>query len=153
MAGQPTELKRAVAAAHVRLRALKARYPQLKAWLVLARREQQVDLRSDLPTMLTTFPDLFAPTRERRAAEAIARQINLEQDYRRCDETGGGLTPLAESLKLAEDVLVELRFDELNYALIALLRKDDLVDRDLTPQSAASIRIVLGTAWSMARTG
>ena len=38
-----------------------------------------------------------------------------------------------------------------NYAFIALLRKDDLADQDLTPQTAASMRIALGTAWRLAQ--
>jgi hypothetical protein len=42
-------------------------------------------------------------------------------------------------------VRVELRFDHLDYALIARLQADELVDRELTPQTRASIRIVLGT--------
>lgn len=33
---------------------------------------------------------------------------------------------------------------DLDYALIAHLQADDLVDRELTPQTRASIRIVLG---------
>lgn len=34
---------------------------------------------------------------------------------------------------------------DLEYALIAHLQADDLVDRELTPQTRASIRIVLGS--------
>jgi hypothetical protein len=42
-------------------------------------------------------------------------------------------------------VQVEIRFDSLNYELIHVLQTDELVDRQLTPQTRASIRIVLGT--------
>jgi hypothetical protein len=40
---------------------------------------------------------------------------------------------------------VEIRFNDLTYDLVWKLQKDDLVDRDLTPQTKASICIVLGT--------
>ena len=58
---------------------------------------------------------------------------------------------LARELKYDASVRVEIRFDHLDYALIARLQSDDLVDRELTPQTRASIRIVLGTLAAFAR--
>ncbi|HPO50056.1 MAG TPA: hypothetical protein PLO89_06985, partial [Spirochaetota bacterium] len=46
-------------------------------------------------------------------------------------------------IEIKSDVNIELRFDILNYSLINKLRKDDLIDKELTPQTAASIRIVV----------
>ncbi|MEI7706009.1 MAG: hypothetical protein WCK73_15605 [Deltaproteobacteria bacterium] len=56
------------------------------------------------------------------------------------------LAPIGAELTVIPHVLIELRFETLEYALIAELRQDSLVDRGRTPQTTASIRIVLGTA-------
>ena len=44
-----------------------------------------------------------------------------------------------------EKTQIEIRFKDLNYDLIWKLQADDLIDRNLTPQTKASIQIVLGT--------
>lgn len=50
-----------------------------------------------------------------------------------------------KALKFDGSVQVELRFHDLDYDLIWKLQSDDLVDRELTLRTRASIRIVLGT--------
>ena len=55
------------------------------------------------------------------------------------------LDQLLSQLKYDEKCQVELRFNDLNYDLVWKLQTDDLIDRNLTPQTKASIRIVLGT--------
>lgn len=52
---------------------------------------------------------------------------------------------MSQDIKILGDIQVELRFHTLNYELIWKLQSDELVDRVLTPQTRASIRIVLGT--------
>jgi len=55
------------------------------------------------------------------------------------------LDQIASRFKFDEKCQVEIRFHDLNYDLVWKLQVDDLVDRNLTPQTKASIRIVLGT--------
>lgn len=52
---------------------------------------------------------------------------------------------LANDLEFDGESQVEVRFHHLDFELIGKLQTDDLADRDLTPQTKASIRIVLGT--------
>jgi hypothetical protein len=52
---------------------------------------------------------------------------------------------LIEKLEFDGKPQVEIRFHHLDYKLIWKLQSDDLVDRKRTPQTKASIRIVLGT--------
>jgi len=54
---------------------------------------------------------------------------------------------MLDKVELRDDTFVEIRFDEekANLSLIDELRKDELVSREHTPQTMASIRIVLGT--------
>jgi hypothetical protein len=155
MARMATELERVVSGSQARFNELKARYPRLDAWLVFALREHQVELPSDLPKILTTFPGVFEANVHRQAAKFLGNRIaeadknwaDLTQVERRVrHDLMAKLAPLEAKLTVNSDVLVELRFETLEYALIAALRQDSLVDRDRTPQTAASIRIVLGTA-------
>jgi hypothetical protein len=44
-----------------------------------------------------------------------------------------------------EDTFVEIRFKALDYNIIDELRKDPIISLKHTPQTKASIRIVLGT--------
>jgi hypothetical protein len=52
---------------------------------------------------------------------------------------------LADELGYDGNCQVEVRFDAFEYELLWQLQSDELVDRALTPQTRASIRIVLGT--------
>jgi hypothetical protein len=62
------------------------------------------------------------------------------------------LNQLALQLKYDGECQVEIRFNRLNYDLIWKLQVEDLVNRNLTPQTKASIRIVLGTLAQFERT-
>jgi len=55
------------------------------------------------------------------------------------------LNQLVHKLKYDEKCQIEIRFLDLKYDLVWKLQADDLIDRNLTPQTKASIRIVLGT--------
>ncbi len=70
-----------------------------------------------------------------------AAQANPEEERRMKQR----IDQLAAQLKYDENCRVEIRFHDPDYDLIAKLQTDDLVDRQLTPQTRASIRIVLGT--------
>ena len=72
---------------------------------------------------------------------------SLEPEAANDDETERlreQLYQLVSKLKYHGQCQVELRFNRLDYDLIWKLQVDELVDRDLSPQNKASIRIVLG---------
>jgi hypothetical protein len=136
----------AVKAARDRFAMLKAKHPTLKSYLVLAIPGKQTGNGSGAREILDDLPVLIVDD----AAKAAFRQhlkspppkdagekAKKEWDDR-CEE-------LVADLNYNGGVRVELRFDHLDYALIARLQYDELVDRELTPQTRASIRIVLGT--------
>ena len=88
--------------------------------------------------------------------ELLVKQAELEkaeadfteagrQKRAELDELKKQLDRLGTRLRFVGHSQVELRFHELNYELIWKLQIDELVDRRLTPQTKASIRIVLGT--------
>ncbi|MBM4270867.1 MAG: hypothetical protein FJ139_01715 [Deltaproteobacteria bacterium] len=76
-----------------------------------------------------------------------------EKAAREIEKALKNLTTFLEKLEIKEDSLVEIRFDRLLYDLIFELQKDPLVSRKYTPQSRASINIVLGTIGELYQKG
>jgi len=58
------------------------------------------------------------------------------------------LNQLVHKLKYDEKCQIEIRFLDLKYDLVWKLQADDLIDRNLTPQTKASIRICSGHSCS-----
>lgn len=136
----------AVKAARDRFAMLKAKHPALKGYVVLAIPGKQTGIGSGAKEILGDLPALIVDDAAKAAfqqhlksppAKDAGEKVKKEWDER-CEE-------LVAELHYDGGVRVELRFDQLDYDLIARLQSDDLVDRELTPQTRASIRIVLGT--------
>jgi hypothetical protein len=142
----------AVAAARERFAVIRKKYSDLKGYLVLAIPGEQTGIDSsakeilgDLPTLLMdgTAKNAFQEHLKSPPPKDASDKAKKEWD-RQCEE-------LVAELTYNGGARVELRFGNLDYALIAQLQADDLVDRELTPQTRASIRIVLGTLSSFSR--
>jgi len=144
------QLKSALAAANLHFKRIREKYPSLKAYPVLSRMGGQTEIGGPLEDMLVKFPAMLVPyptnLRMREflqtadfvhAVDAEKKQLLLQLKEL--------FHELAPQLRFDPECRIELRFTELNYDLIWKLQADDLVDRQLTPQTRASIRIVLGT--------
>jgi hypothetical protein len=149
------QLQVAVAAAKHRFDLIQKKYPNLKArlptgqaasYLVLSLPGGQAGIDSSPIQILDEFPALVvddsvkanALNVRERLASATATGPETEQLKKQ-------LGQLATQLKFHEQCQVEMRFNDLKYDLVWKLQADDLIDRSLTPQTKASIRIVLGT--------
>jgi len=145
------QFQTAVTAARERFSQLREKHPTLKGYLVLSIPGKQTGIGSSPAEILANLPVLLVDDAAREAFAACLRQpppkdaseSQKQQAKERIDE-------LARNLNHDGSVRVEIRFDHLDYALIAQLHADDLVDRSLTPQTPASIRIVLGTLAALA---
>lgn len=141
-----TQFQEALAAANRQFAEIRKKYPTLRAYLVLSLRGAQTKLDNELVDSIREFPSLLMDgTAKTKTLELIKKlkpkeSTNPEQ-IRLKDE----LKEQAKALEFDGSVQVELRFHDLNYDLIWKLQSDDLVDRELTPQTRASINIVLGT--------
>lgn len=136
----------AVKAARDRFALLKAKHPTLKSYLVLCIPGKQTGIGSSAKEILGDLPALIV---DDAAKTSFQQHLNSsppkeagEKVKKEWDER---YEELVAELKYNSGVSVELRFDNLDYALIARLQSDELVDRELTPQTRAYIRIVLGT--------
>lgn len=142
----------AVAGAIRHFSLIRKKYPELKASLVLSWLGEQTQIDSSPKDILREFPALVV---DDKAKARMLRFLNENLPEKPSDaqktQWREKLQEFAEDLKLDGNVQVDLRFQNLNYDLIWKLQSDDLVDRDLTPQTKASIRIVLGTVDHFAR--
>ena len=148
----------ALAAGKLRIKLIKDRHPELKGYLALGSQNEQTEADNDLPRMIEEFPDLFhdsvIKTRAKnhvcnlRIAEKSYENAKLGQRSKISEVIKvlkEGIQDISRNLVVNGNCRIEIRFRHLDYALIWKLQSDEGVDRDLTPQTRASIRIVLGT--------
>lgn len=139
-AGEFARAKASVAKVLVRVR---SNYPTLKARAVLCVTPAQCDYDADPEGILRYCPALLLDNdakhelRQMPKPSMVQSQAARRSRYKRVDE-------LSELLLYRGEGLVELRFDHLDYPEIWKLQADDLVDRERTPISRTSIRVVLG---------
>ena len=159
------QLQVAVAAAKRQFDLIGKKYPDLKAKLpngkpaavlVMSLPGGQTGIDSSPMQILSEFPAMVVDDSTKTSALNLLSCLKtLEPEAATGPETERlrkQLDQLAPQLKYDEKCQVEIRFNDLNYDLIWKLQADDLVDRNLTPQTKASIRIVLGTLAQFERT-
>ncbi len=164
------DLAKPIAQAKNTLAALRGKYPGLDAYLVFASPLGQASISDVSSELLNCFPDFFRDLPARKAALAVLSKLKKEQAMlgdlkakaRKIDdphviesaakvaELTAKLKPMTDELDIEESVQIELRFGELRLDLVKNIQSDPLVDQTLTPQSVASIRIVLGSLVQMA---
>ncbi len=141
---------------------LKKKHPELKGFLVLNSIDGQCELSSDPAWIVEKFPAAIIESKQKdKATNLMGIVIGLQnalkkQDAKRkqineeINENLRKIRELAKDLEIYPTVTIEVRLEDLNYALLDLLRVDPLVDQNLTPQTRASIRIVLGAVEQLA---
>ena len=140
------QFQAAIKAAQERFSLIRKKHPGLKGYLVLSLAGGQTGVGSSAKEILKDCPALVVNDRAKASLVAFlktpepkdaseAEKTRLREQYQQ----------LAGELRFDGNHQVEIRFDNLNYELIWQLQSDELVDRELTPQTRASIRIVLGT--------
>ena len=154
----------AIAEAKRQFGLIQKKYPDLKAYLVLSRPGGQTGIDSGPTQILNEFPEMVGDGRAKtRSLEILYRLKKLQKEDIQDDEADkvakqkeqlrAQLDHLAPQLRYDENCQIEIRFKirlqttstSINYELIWKLQEDELVDRNLTPHTKASIRIVLGT--------
>lgn len=157
-----SQFQKALSAARDLFTQIHKKYPDLRAYLVIAFRGEQTDLENNLIQSILEYPSIVldGPAKSRtlelikqlrhlnkpKPAESPASKKSRELKIKIIREE---INLLLEDLELDGRIQVEIRFRNLVYDLVWKLQVDDLVDRNLTPQTRASIRIVLGTISQM----
>ena len=152
------QLQVAVVAAKQQLSLILKKYPDLipkkvdipqVPYLVIALPGEQVwidctpkDILKDIPAMVINSS---AKTRGLELLSRIKKMERQDKDESEVNQLTNEFEQLVTQLQYDGKYQVEIRFKYLAYEQIWELQVDDLVDRDLTPQGKANIRIVLGT--------
>ena len=147
-----SQFQEALATANRHFATIRRKYPNLRAYLVLSLRDGQTKPDGELAESIREFHSLLLDgTAKTKTLELIKKlkpkESTKPEQIRLKDE----LKELGKALEFDGSVQVELRFHDLDYDLIWKLQSDDLVDRELTPQTRASIRIVLGSISNFAQ--
>ena len=142
----------ALAAASRHYAKIRKKYPTLRAYLVLSLRGGQTKLDNELADSIREFPFLLLDNTTKTKTRALIKKLKPQESNKPEQiKLRAELKDLAKDLEFDGRVQVELRFHNLDYDLIGKLQSDDLVNRKLTPQTRASINLVLGRLFDIER--
>ena len=148
------QLQTAANAASLHFKLIGQKYPGLKAYLVYSTTAGQAMLGGSPAQILDEFPAMiFDDVNKARALPLLERSKIDTLPASEKMRVNEDLAKIGRLFKFDDQSQVELRFSELDYKLIWQLQTDELVDRQLTPQTRASIRIVLCKVEHFANTG
>ena len=129
------------------MNAISGKYGKKKDYPVFSSRYGQSELTSDVKKILSDFPEMIVDTpHKERALAFIKANKNSEgkekdnHSFQANDERS-----LLGKLEFRGDTFVEIRFTDRKLESIFEMQHDPLVSQEHTPQTHASIRIVLGT--------
>ena len=127
---------------------IKTKYPELKAYLVFFLPLGQVNIEASPKQILSDFPEMVVDNKAKNDGLRLISEIKKAEKQERSSEVdrlNKQFDLFVPQIRYDENVRVEIRFKDLKFKLVWALQADELVDRDLTLQTKASIRIVLGT--------
>ena len=150
-----TSILAAVNAGSQILKKLQVEHPKLKAYLVLTHEAKQVDLTTNPTEILANCdPMVVASPAKQKAMGLLAEKKRLEAaggNKAALDQIAKDLEVHAKGFQFVRAAQVEVRFATLKYELVWALQKHPLVDQELTPQTRAAIRIVLGNIGNLSQ--
>jgi hypothetical protein len=131
---------------------LKEKYNNLSGYLVFSSPYGQCQLTSNLVDIFNYFPQMITDCQQNKKGLQFLQKINdIESENKKnsgkpkpSEKSRLQLSEIVKNMEINEDTFVEIRFKETGLDLIFELQKDELISREHTPQTKASIRIVLG---------
>jgi len=132
---------------------LKSKYPNLDGYLVFSSPYGQCELVANPAEILISFPQMVVDCRQKEKSIQLFKNIYSTEEKNRGnrgnpksnDDLMQQLDEVAKNLEVREDTFVEIRFRKGDWDLIFKLQQDELISQKHTPQTKASLRIVLGT--------
>lgn len=99
-----------------------------------------VSIKAPLKEILTTNHHVLVDTAEKKKMLTLLKDKDASKEI-----TNEEVFSKLKNNPLNTNCRIEIIWSEMDFDLISLLQKDELVDRELTMQRPTSIRIVLGT--------
>ena len=130
------------------------RYDKLKGYLVFSSTTGQCNITTDPIEILRQFPEMVEDSDNKKFGLKLIEQISLlEKDKKdvsqstrdKIEKLSRDLNKFKDSVVVRKETFIEIRFSQHTLEQIFEMQKDPLVSQIYTPQSRASIRIVLGT--------
>jgi hypothetical protein len=138
---------------------IKDKYVNLSGYLVFSSRYGQCELTSNLIEILKVFPEMIRDSESKEKAADLLKKISIfekakndsysmekkkiaEKEIKKASDI---LDLYITELDVKDDTFIEIRFRRLLYDPIFEIQKDSLVSQKHTPQTQASVRIVVGT--------
>ena len=141
-------LEKAVATSAEIFKDLRKKFPALKAFLVLAHKDETMGLTTNPADILTGCPKMVVDSSAKRESLRLLAEKKKRKLAGRNEDTDqriiNALAASLNNLQFIPEVQIELRFIDLKYNIVWALQADPVIDRKLTPQTKASIRIVFG---------
>ncbi len=148
----PEQFRSAVSAANQQFNLIRKKYPDLKAYLVVGLSGEQAKLDEPPLNMFKDFQGVvFNDAAKSEMIKFLKMPVNKEATKEEIKKREMRFLELAEQVKYNGNCRVEIRFHQLDYECVWKLQVDELVNRAMTPQTRASIRIVLGTVSDFAK--
>ncbi len=124
---------------------IRQKYPDIKAYLVLSNPLGQCNITDSVKEIFDNFKESIIDCDKKIKLSILLEElkVNKKLSKEKIEIIKKQINDISRDIEIKSDVNIELRFDILNYSLINKLRKDDLIDKELTLQTAASIRIVV----------
>lgn len=133
----------------------------LDAKLVITSGYGQSELTTDGFALFDRVASMFTNSTERKELlilfdtykNLLRRNSDLKSPYIKeiANQLQDRVRVLLDTAEIIETSQINLIFGELDYELISKLQVDSLVDRTLTPQTGASIKICLGSLQQLRR--
>lgn len=154
-----TQLKSVVDKSNDLFAKLKKKYLGLNGYLVFSSPRGQCELTNNMADILNYFPRMIIDCKQKDKGLQLLQKINdIEAENKKSgskskstEQLRQQLDEIVKCLDVNEDTFVEIRFKGIDYNMLAELQKDELVSQEHTPQTKASIRIVLGTIKNLQR--
>ena len=147
-----SKLEIAVGRSNIIFKKLKTKYPDLDGYLVFASPHGQCKLTTDRIKMLDSFPQMIMDSKSKEKGLHLLEKISdMESEskkdsgkHKSSEKLKLQLNEIVDDLEYKDDTFVEIRFNKGDLNLIFELKKDELISQEHTPQTKASIRVVLG---------
>lgn len=147
------ELETVVEKSKAVFKKLNEKYNKLSGYLVFSSPYGKCELTSNLSEILNIFPQMITECKHKEKGLHLLQKINdIETENKKSSGNPKSsekfriqLNEIVKNLKVNEDTFVEIRFKRTDLDLIFELQKEELISQEHTPQTKASIRIILGT--------
>jgi hypothetical protein len=148
-----TQLQSAVEKSNELFAKLKEKYHSLKGNMVFSSPYGQCELTTNLAEILNFSPKMIVDCSQKEKGLHLLQKINvIESENKKnsgkpksSEKFRLQLSDIANNMEIKDDTFVEIRFKGTDLDTIFKIQQDELISQEYTPQTKASIRIVLGT--------